>query len=147
MMVCIGIMPMINMNNLPKVPLITSMKGFRGDPIHFKVVLFMKVNGRMRCVMATGVKYGQMNLAMRDTGSMIRQTAMGNSFMLMVTSTKESGKTTKQMEKALILIVMVLNTKENGKMINSMAMVSNNGQMVQYMKDNTLKERRMEGES
>ncbi len=94
--------------------------------------------------MAMASKSGKMEPNMRETGVSTKHVAMANSGMSMEIFSKVNGKTTKQMGMESIFIKMELNMKENGKTIYSMVKEKKYGQIIQCMKDITMKERNME---
>lgn len=89
------------------------------------------------------LKSGLMVLNILVVGSMIKQMDMEHCIMLMEISTKVSGSMIRLMAKVFILMQMEPTIMENGKMTNNMDLELKSGQMVQFMRVTTLKERKM----
>ncbi len=121
--------------------------GFFLAQLHYLVALFILENGKEECAMDKANKNGLTVADTKVNGHMIKPTATGNYTMLTETSMKEIGWTIKQTEEVYILMLTVLNIMVNGKMISNMVLVLRHGLMVQYMKANTTKERKMVEES
>ena len=74
---------------------------------------------------------------------MTKLMGMVNYIMPMATCMKENGWTTKPMGVGCILMQMAPNTMGNGKMISNMERALSPGLTEQFMKENTMKERKM----
>lgn len=99
----------------------------------------MKVNG-MKILgreMEWEYKYGQMDLFMKDFGSMIKQMAREDLFMLIEMFMKEIGEMIRQRDMVFTIIQMEQSMKDSGRMISNMVEEKNHGQMVLCMKVNT----------
>lgn len=92
--------------------------------------------------MAEVNKNGLMAHATKAAGTMIKPTAMEFYTTQMAMSMKDNGRMTKQTGKAYILMLMVPSTTASGKKTNSMASVLNLGQIMQFTKVSTSKEKR-----
>lgn len=93
--------------------------------------------------MAMAYSNGLIIPSMKVIGHKIKLMGMVHCFTPMETSMRATGWRIKPMEKVSIPMPMALIIMVSGKMTNSMALVLRNGLMEQYMKVNTVMERRM----
>ena len=84
--------------------------------------------------MVMGSKFGQMVLAMKETGKIIEHKVSESSLTLMETFMKETGLTTRQMATVFISMLMVQGMKGTGWTIYSMAWAKSHGPTVQFMR-------------
>ena len=101
-------------------------------------------NSIMALVMVRASKSGKIIPSMKDTGSMIEQTAVEDSFMQMEMSMRDSGKTIKRMEEVFIQRLMDRTIQANGMRTFSKVLESKNGPTDLHMKENTSKDLSME---
>jgi hypothetical protein len=106
-------------------------------------MLFMKENGLVDSEMVWGNRGGQMAHFMKVSGSWERLMVMESFIMLMGTFTKEIGSMIKQTGKEPILTRTEPSMLDNGRMINSTDSDSRPGQMGQFMRVGTPRERNM----
>ena len=102
----------------------------------------MKVSGMQPQISAKvkDTRFGVMEVSMKVSGLMTKQTAEEDLSMPMVTFTKDCGKTIKPTATVFICTTMGQSTKDTGKTINSTGKEKNNGLTVQSMKATTSKE-------
>jgi len=117
------------------------------DKLDSRVVLSMKVNGSMLCVMDKVNNPGLTILAMKANGEKEKLMVTVSSSMLMEIFMKENGLMIKLTGTALTLTPMELNTLDSGEMINNMEQASRPGLIVLSMRETISKERRMVKES
>mgnify|MGYP006891261739 CR=1 FL=1 len=98
-----------------------------------------KVNGLSTKIKKTEevCKYGPMEADTMDSGEMEWPMDKADSYTQREMSTKENGQTIKQMVLVCTPISMEADMKGNGTKTSSMALESNNGQMVPSTKVNT----------
>lgn len=80
---------------------------------------------------------GKMGQDMMVSGLMVKHMDEEDLFMLKVIYMMVNGLKIKHMDMEFNKIIKEVDMKVNGKMINKMVKVLKNGQMVQYMMDNT----------
>ena len=95
---------------------------------------------------ATVFKYGQMDQSMKDSGTMIWLVVMEDSFLLMVMYIKETGLMIKHTAMVNISMRKEQHTKVAGTKINKKEKDEKNGQMVPFMKEFTYEAKSMEKE-
>ena len=89
-------------------------------------------------------KSGLMNLVMKATGRMTKQTDLVSFTMPMVTFTRENGETTRPMVEAHTLMLTEPSILVSGKTINSTALVLRHGLTTPSMRVSTMRARRTE---
>jgi hypothetical protein len=103
----------------------------------------MRESGGTSSERASGGRNGLMAVATRVTGLTIRPMALASYSMQTEMSTRASGRTTRPMARAHTLTQMGLGIRGTGETINSTVSVLKRGLMEPYMKDSTLRARKM----
>ena len=104
-----------------------------------KTELFTAANGSAASDMAMENRLGQMVLAMKASGAIIKLTAKASSIMSMVTSSMVSGAVIRLTASAPTIMLMGRNTREAGSMICRMEAERRPGKMALSTKASIVK--------